>query len=66
MNAGEIAEAFEITKGSLSHHFNVPNVAELVRCERRGQQLVYSLNTSVFEDVSAIVLDLFAVGVQEK
>ena len=57
--AGELAEAFTITKGSLSHHFNVLKAAELVRCERRGQQMVYSLNTSVFEDISALVLDLF-------
>ena len=33
--------------------------AELVRCERRGQFLVYSLNTSVIEDVMALLVDLF-------
>lgn len=59
--AGELAEAFDITKGSLSHHFNVLKDADLVRCERRGQQLVYSLNTTVFEDVAAMLLDLFKV-----
>ncbi|HWA62596.1 MAG TPA: autorepressor SdpR family transcription factor [Caulobacteraceae bacterium] len=59
--AGELAEAFDMTKGSLSHHFNVLKAADLVRCERRGQQLVYSLNTSVFEDVAALMLDLFRV-----
>src|SRR5262249_35859560 len=59
--AGQLAEAFEITKGSLSHHFNVLKAADLVRCERRGQQIVYSLNTTVFEDVAAMLLDLFRV-----
>lgn len=59
--AGELAEEFDITKGSLSHHFNVLKAADLVRCERRGQQLVYSLNTTVFEDVAALLLDLFKV-----
>ncbi len=59
--AGELAEAFDITKGSLSHHFNVLKAADLVRCERRGQQIVYSLNTTVFEDVVALLLDLFKV-----
>lgn len=59
--AGELAEAFDITKGSLSHHFNVLKAADLVRCERRGQQIVYSLNTSVFEDVAALLFDLFKV-----
>ena len=59
--AGELAEAFDITKGSMSHHFNVLKAADLVRCERRGQQIVYSLNTTVFEDVAAMLLDLFRV-----
>ena len=59
--AGELAEAFDITKGSLSHHFNVLKAADLVRCERRGQQIVYSLNTTVFEDVATLLLDLFKV-----
>ena len=57
--AGELAEEFDITKGSLSHHFNVLKSADLVRHERRGQQIVYSLNTTVFEDVAALLLDLF-------
>jgi DNA-binding transcriptional ArsR family regulator len=60
-SAGELAEAFDITKGSLSHHFNVLKAADLVRCERRGQQIVYSLNTTVFEDVATLLLDLFRV-----
>ena len=59
MTAGEIADAFEITMGSLSHHYNVLKAADLVRSERRGQQIVYSLNTSVFEDVAALLADLF-------
>ncbi len=59
--AGELAESFDMTKGSLSHHFNILKAAELVRCERRGQQQVYSLNTTVFEDVAALLLDLFRV-----
>jgi ArsR family transcriptional regulator len=59
--AGEIAESFDITKGSLSHHFNVLKAADLVRFERRGQQIVYSLNTTVFEDVASMLADLFRV-----
>ncbi len=59
LTAGEIAEAFSITMGSLSHHYNILKTAELVRSERRGQQIVYSINTSVFEDVAARLADLF-------
>jgi DNA-binding transcriptional ArsR family regulator len=42
----------------LSHHFTVLKQAELVRTERRGRSIVYSLNTSVLEDLTRIVLDL--------
>ena len=59
MSAGQIASAFDITKASLSYHFNILKQAELVRCERRAQEQVYSLNTSVFEDAAATLLDLF-------
>jgi DNA-binding transcriptional ArsR family regulator len=61
MNAGELAEAFAMTKGSLSHHYNILKNADLVRVERRGQFQVYSLNTSVFEDVMAMLADYFQV-----
>jgi DNA-binding transcriptional ArsR family regulator len=57
--AGELAGEFEITKGSLSHHFNILKAAGLVRCERRGQQIVYSLNLSVVEETASLLLDLF-------
>jgi ArsR family transcriptional regulator len=57
--AGELSEAFDITKGSLSHHFNILKAANLVRCERRGQRIVYMLNMSVLEDTAAMLLDLF-------
>src|SRR5262245_21156286 len=60
LTAGEIAEHFPMTKGSLSHHFNALKAAELIRCERRGQQLVYSINTSVAEDVAALLVDLLS------
>lgn len=59
LTAGELAERFPITRASLSHHFNVLKAAELVRTERRGQHIVYSLNATVFEELAAMVLDLF-------
>lgn len=62
--AGELADAFDFSAASLSHHFSILKTAELVRTERRGQFIVYSLNTSVLEDVSSLLLDLF--GREEK
>lgn len=56
--AGELADKFPITRASLSHHFSVMKAAGLLRDQRRGQHIVYSLNTSVMEEVAALMLDL--------
>jgi DNA-binding transcriptional ArsR family regulator len=60
MTAGELWNLFPTSRASLSHHFNVLKSADLVRTERRGQTIVYSLNTSIVEEVTAAVLDIFA------
>lgn len=49
--AGEIAEHFDMTKPSLSHHLNTLKTAGLVEAERDGQNIIYSLNTSVLQDL---------------
>lgn len=59
LTAGEIGEAFDITAASLSHHFAVLKQADLVRTERRGQFIVYSLNSTVVEDLARMLFDLF-------
>jgi DNA-binding transcriptional ArsR family regulator len=51
MTAGDIADYFQITKPSISHHLSILKQAGLVTDERKGQFIYYSLNTSVFEDV---------------
>jgi DNA-binding transcriptional ArsR family regulator len=58
--AGEIADAFTISKPSLSHHFNILKSAGLVRTERRGQHIVYSLNATVLQEATAMLLDIFS------
>lgn len=61
LSAGEIGAEFDMTAASLSHHFAVLKQADLVRTERRGQYIVYSLNSTVFEDLARMVMDLFPV-----
>ena len=56
--AGEIAEAFHLTKPTLSHHFRILKAAGLVRSERRGTSIVYTLQSSVLEDLAADLLEL--------
>jgi ArsR family transcriptional regulator len=62
MTAGEIAAKFNISKPSISHHLNILKQAELVDDERKGQNIVYSLNTSVFEEVMRMLMDFFDRG----
>jgi ArsR family transcriptional regulator len=58
-SAGEIADRFDMTKPSISHHFAVLKGADLIRSRREGQQIYYALNTTVVEDVVALVWDMF-------
>jgi DNA-binding transcriptional ArsR family regulator len=60
--AGELAEPFDVTKPSMSHHFAVLKEADLIRSRRQGQQVIYELNTTVVQDVLARIMDLFRVG----
>lgn len=51
LTAGELVEHFDISKPSLSHHLATLRSAGLVSDERRGQNIVYSLNTTVMQDL---------------
>lgn len=62
LTAGEIADRFSITKPSISHHLSLLKQAELVLDERRGQNIVYSLNTTVFQDVLGWLLNVVEGG----
>lgn len=59
MNAGDIAARFDISAPSMSHHFNVLKGADLIFARREGQQIFYSLNTTVAEDLMTVLLDIF-------
>jgi ArsR family transcriptional regulator len=56
--AGEIAAHFELSKPTLSHHFRVLESARLVRSERRGTTIVYTLQSNALEDLAAELLEL--------
>ena len=51
MTAGQIAERFDMSKPSITHHLNILKNADLVQSEKRGQFVVYTLNTTVVQDV---------------
>lgn len=58
MNAGEIAERFNISKPSISHHLDILKIADLITSEKKGQFIEYSLNTSILEDLLNWILTL--------
>lgn len=62
MNAGEIANEFNMTKPSISNHLNILKQADLVDAEKVGQNVNYSLKTSVLEDVLKLISDLSSRG----
>lgn len=51
MTAGEIADQFNISKPSISHHLDLLKQAGLVEAEKQGQFISYSLNTTVVDEL---------------
>ena len=58
MTAGALAEQFDMTKPSMSHHFAVLKEADLITTRREAQQIWYGLNTTVVEDLMAWIMGL--------
>lgn len=65
LTAGAIADNFAMSKPSISHHLSALKSAGLVHAERRGQEIVYSLDTTVFQDVMSYLIDLFGSPEEE-
>jgi len=51
MTAGEIADQFNMTKPSISHHLDLLKQAELVIANKEGQFIHYSINTTVMDEM---------------
>lgn len=62
LSAGDIAERFELSKPTLSHHFAVLRAAGLLRAERRGTRVVYTLQSNALEDLTSAVFELFGTA----
>jgi len=58
MTAGDLAERFDMTKPTMSHHFSVLKEADLLTSRRDGQQIWYGLNTTVVQDLMAWAMNL--------
>ena len=58
LTAGEVAEVFDISKPSISHHLDALKQAGLVSTERRGQFITYSLDTTALEEATQWLFNL--------
>ena len=53
MTAGDIADQFEMSKPSISHHLDLLKQADLVVSIKQGQFVMYSLNMTVMDEILA-------------
>lgn len=58
LTAGEIADLFDISKPSISHHLDILRHAGLVSSEKQGQFITYSINTTVLDDILEWIIAL--------
>ncbi|MEY3499088.1 MAG: hypothetical protein RL308_757 [Bacteroidota bacterium] len=56
LTAGDIAAYFDISKPSISHHLDILKRADLIASEKKGQFVIYSINTTIMEDVLQWIL----------
>jgi DNA-binding transcriptional ArsR family regulator len=58
MTAGDIAGQFTISAPSVSHHLGVLTAGGLVKVRKDGARMIYSLDTTVIEDLATDLLAL--------
>jgi DNA-binding transcriptional ArsR family regulator len=60
--AGVLARRFEISWPSVSRHLKVLETAGLVSSRRHRGNIIYSLQTSVLEDIATEIADMARIG----
>ena len=60
LTAGEIADQFNISKPSISHHLDLLKQASLVVAVKEGQFIFYSINTTVMDEMLKWLMQLSA------
>ncbi len=58
LTAGAIAAQFNMSFPSISHHLDILKQAALVTAQKQGQQVLYSINTTVLDDIFQWMLSL--------
>ena len=58
MTAGDIAAKFDMTAPSISHHLEKLKRAGLVTTIKKGQFVLYSINTTIIDDLLEYIMTL--------
>ena len=58
MSAGEISDCFSISFAAISRHLAVLKEADLIRDERNGKFIYYTINASVLEEIMLWITEL--------
>lgn len=66
MNAGEIAEHFDISQPSISRHLDILKRGEIVTAERKANQIIYSLNLSIMQEMYVELSEFFDIGTEKR
>lgn len=57
-----IADHFDISQPSISRHLDVLKRAKIVTAERKANQIIYSLNLSVMQEMVVHLTELFGTA----
>jgi DNA-binding transcriptional ArsR family regulator len=64
LTAGEIVEQFTISGASISHHLDLLKRAGLIDSQKKGQFVIYRLNTTVLDEILKWIIQLNAPKTQ--
>ena len=62
VTAGDLADAYHVSKPTMSTHFAALKEADLIRGEKAGVTITYHLNATVAEEAISALMDLLGTG----
>ena len=65
LSAGELAGHFDIAQPSVSRHLEVLKDAGIITSRRQANQVIYSLNLSMVQEMIMEVMELLGRGEEE-
>lgn len=66
MTAGDIGQAFSMSKATVSYHLSILLEAELIFLNKEKNFRIYSLNASVFEELMSFIMNFMEDEENEK